>query len=624
MNGTSSRQDLPLTVDPSLRSIGHMLRRRIEQTPHRRAFTYPDRFENWQAVSWRNLGDEVSEVASGLLALGISPGERIVIASTTRYEWAVAAYAIACSGAATVAVYPSTIEEDVAFIIGDSGSTVVFADDAEQLRKLTRIREHIPMVHTVVMLDSSVAANLPEGTDSDWVISFEELRARGIDRRKERPHEVDARIDSTDVEDLATLIYTSGTTGQPKGVLLPHRVWVHEVHALDETANASGSEALLTPDDKHLLWLPLAHVMGKLLLILPLHIGYETAIDGRVERISDNLGATQPTFMASVPRIFERVYTGVATMMADKGPAAEYLFTWASEACIRVFNADNGIGTATALDRFKAKIGDRLVMSKIRERFGGQIRYFICGSAALDSDIATWFGAAGLPILEGYGMTESNVVTLGLPGSFRAGTAGAPLKGFEISIADDGEIRVRGPGVMSGYHRKPERTAETLTTDGWLHTGDTGRLDDSGQLLITDRKSELFKTSAGKFVAPANIEARFKAICPMVSNIVVIGLNRPYVSALVTLDTEAITAWATREGIGGDYAAIVSDPRTRNMVQGYIDELNDGLNPWERVRQFQILPREFSIENQEVTPSLKLRRRIVAERFTEEIKKNYA
>lgn len=241
MTGTTTRLDLPLTVDPSLRSIGHLLRLRIEQTPHRRAFTFPDQLETWHAVSWRNLGDEVSEVASGLLSLGVSPGERIAIASTTRYEWAVAAYAIACSGAATVAVYPSTIEEDVAFIIGDSGSTIVFADDADQLRKLTRIREQIPQVHTVVMLDNTVAADLPDGTDPSWVISFEELRARGIDRRKERPHEVDARIDSTNLEDLATLIYTSGTTGQPKGVLLPHRVWVHEVHALDETANASGS-----------------------------------------------------------------------------------------------------------------------------------------------------------------------------------------------------------------------------------------------------------------------------------------------------------------------------------------------------------------------------------------------
>ncbi|MGP9722612.1 AMP-dependent synthetase/ligase [Corynebacterium sp. AOP40-9SA-29] len=608
-------------------TVGHLLRRRITDTPHRRAYTHPASTGGtagtastdlgWTSVTWSQVGTHTDELAAGLITLGVNPGDRVAIASTTRYDWIIATYATMCAGAATVAVYPTTVAGDVRHIIGDSGSCVVFAEDACQLAKLTALRDDLPDVHTVIVFDN----DLPDRPD-DWVVTLDELLQRGREHLREQPDAVVERTDATGPDDLATLIYTSGTTGTPKGVLLPHRVWVGQVRSIDQTVNG-GDAPLLGIDDKQFLWLPLAHVMGKLMILLPIHLGFETTVDGRIERIVDNIGTSRPTFMASVPRIFEKAYTGIATMTAeDPGPwrLRERLFHWASRVGVTAFEAGE---EATRLQKFQARLADRLVFAKVRARFGGRIRYFISGSAALNSDVARWFGAAGLPILEGYGMTETNVATLGLPHTTRPGTVGAPLDGFDVRIADDGEILVRGPGVMAGYHDNPTQTAETLTDDGWLHTGDIGTLDEQGRLQVTDRKKELFKTSNGKYVAPAPTEARFKGLCPVASQIVVVGEARPYVTALISLDEAATTAWAQRTGVPGDYATITADPRTHGMVQGYVDELNTTLNPWEQIKRFRVLDRELSVDDQELTPSLKLRRRPVAKHFAADIAELY-
>ncbi|MGP9621849.1 AMP-dependent synthetase/ligase [Corynebacterium sp. AOP34-AQ2-28] len=610
-------------------TVGRMLRRRIADTPHRRAFTHPTTTTTgatgtdlgWTSVTWSQVGRHTDELAAGLITLGVDAGDRVAIASTTRYDWVVATYATMCAGAATVAVYPTTVARDVRHIIGDSGSCVVFAEDACQLAKLTALRDELPDVHTVVVFDNDI----PDRPD-DWVVTLDELARRGRGHLREHPDAVAARTDATGPDDLATLIYTSGTTGTPKGVLLPHRVWTGQVRSIDRTVNSG--DTLLGIDDKQFLWLPLAHVMGKLMILLPVHIGFETTVDGRIDRIVDNIGASRPTFMASVPRIFEKAYTGITTMTAEApGPwrVRERLFQWASRVAVEVHAAggdgagDGNAASTTRWQRLQARLADRLVFAKVRARFGGRIRYFISGSAALNSDVARWFGAAGLSILEGYGMTETNVATLGLPHTNRPGTVGAALDGFEVDIADDGEILVRGPGVMAGYHDNPTQTAETLTDDGWLHTGDIGTLDPHGRLQVTDRKKELFKTSNGKYVAPAPTEARFKGLCPVASQIVVVGESRPYVTALIALDEAALAAWAQRTGVPGDYAGVTADPRTHAMVQDYVDKLNTTLNPWEQVKRFRILDRELSVDDQELTPSLKLRRRPVMEHFAADI-----
>jgi long-chain acyl-CoA synthetase len=614
-------------IDPAIQSVGHMLRNRIRETPDRRAYSFPvsgdGGKETWTAVTWSELGTQAAEVAGGLMSLGIEAEERVAIASSTRYEWALANYGIMYASAATVTVYPTTVADDVSFILDDSGSRVVFAEDREQVDKLLALRDTIPGVQSVVLIDGDV----PEDVEADapgWVITLAGLRDRGRRYLDENPTAVDDRIDATRLEHLSTLIYTSGTTGRPKGVRLPHRVWVFEAHSAEATAR-SGPEEFLTIDDKQFLWLPLAHVMGKLLLVLPVHIGFETAIDGRIDKIIDNLAVVRPTFMGSAPRIFEKAYNGVATMMASEGGLKEKLFHWASRTGVQVFDADHGVGSAGAWVRLQAKIGDRLVMSKIRERFGGNVNYFISGSAALNTDIARWFGAAGMPILEGYGLTETSAATcLTRPHIYRAGYVGRPMEGIEARIAEDGEVLIKGPGVMDGYHNNPEATAEVLDADGWFHTGDIGEMDSEGRVKITDRKKELFKTSNGKYVAPAQIEAKFKGLCPVASQLVVVGNDRPFVSALVTLDEDAVTAWAGRAGVTGGYREIVRAPETREMVQGYIDELNNHLNRWEQIKKFTILHRDLGVEYQEITPSLKLRRKVIHEHFDKEIASHYS
>lgn len=610
-----------VALDPETLSVGHMLRRRITLTPDRRAFSFPTDDGTWEAVTWAELGRQAAEVGAGLMALGVDAEQRVGIASATRYEWVLANYGIMDASAATVTVYPTTVADDVAFILRDSGTQVVFAEDADQLAKIIALWTDLPQLHHIILLTGTV----PAGTDDRRIITLTELRGLGTRLLRENPTAVDERVDATRLEHLATLIYTSGTTGRPKGVRLPHRVWVFEAATVDATSDAAGGDPLLTIDDKQYLWLPLAHVMGKLFMVLPLHVGFETAVDGRIDRIVDNLAVVKPTFMASAPRVFEKAHSAVESMMESTGGVTLALYRWALRTCGAVADADHGEGTASALTRLQAKIADRLVMTKIRERFGSRIRFFISGSAALNRDVCRWFSAVGMPVLEGYGMTETSAGTcLTLPQNYRTGYVGRPLEGLEAKIDDDGELLVRGPSVMDGYHNNPTATAEALEPDGWLHTGDIGEMDDDGRVRITDRKKELFKTSNGKYVAPAQIESTFKGLCPLVSQLVVIGDNRNFVSALVTLDEDALDSWAQHHQLSGGYADLTRTPEVNSAVQAYIDELNLGLNRWEQIKKFTVLHRDLTVDHQEITPTLKLRRKVIAEHFADRIEKMYS
>ncbi|MDQ6642802.1 MAG: AMP-dependent synthetase/ligase, partial [Actinomycetota bacterium] len=424
------------------------------------------------------------------------------------------------------------------------------------------------------------------------------------------------RIDALTPEHLAVVIYTSGTTGRPKGVLLTHDALVYEGAAVD-------SVSLLGPDDLQFLWLPLSHVFGKILLVLPLQIGFATAVDGRIDQIVDHLAVIRPTFMGAAPRIFEKAYARIGMMFAGETGVKRRLIDWALDVGSQVAAArENGEEPGPALKAQHA-VADRLVLAKVRERFGGRIRFFISGSAALNPDVARWFSSVGLLVIEGYGLTETSAATcVNRPwsGRYAFGSVGWPVPGTQVRVADDGELRVKGPGVMRGYHGQADATADVLTDDGWFHTGDIGSVDDRGFVSITDRKKDLFKTSGGKYVAPSVIETTFKGICPYVSQLVVVGDGRPYASALVTLDPEAVTAWAATQGLAGrSYAEVVGSEAARTMVQGYVDELNAGLNRWETVKRFTLLGRDLTVEEGELTPSLKLRRKIVVERYGPEI-----
>lgn len=591
-------------------SIAHLFRQRVARSGSRQAFSsfQGDVLEH---LTWDETRERADAWAAGLIALGVGLEERVAIASATRLEWALADLAIMSAGAATTTIYPSSAATDVAYIIADSDSKVVFAEDDVQVQKLRKHREEMPKVLRVV----TFAGSADDGDGDDWVISTEQLAGLGRELLAQDPGAVDARVEALTPQHLSTIIYTSGTTGRPKGVLLPHDAFVYE-------AAAVASVSILSEDDLQFLWLPLSHVFGKLLLVLPLQIGFPTAIDGRIDKIVDNLSVVRPTFMGAAPRIFEKAYARITRTFEQESGVKRRLIDWALSVGAEVGALrERGAAPSGMLAR-KHALADRLVLSKVRERFGGRVRFFISGSAALNPDVARWFGSVGLLIIEGYGLTESSAascVNRPTPGCYTFGSVGWPLPGTEVRTADDGELLIRGPGVMRGYHQREDATAEAML-DGWFQTGDIGTVDERGFVRITDRKKDLFKTSGGKYIAPSAIESTFKGICPYVSQFVVYGEGRNFASALVTLDAEAITGWAAAHGLAGrPYTAIVGSPEARSMVQGHVDALNSGLNRWETIKRFTILDHDLTVEEGELTPSLKLRRRVVTDRYRSEL-----
>ena len=591
------------------RSVAHMLVERVHQTPRREALRFPVT-GGWESLTWDQVHRQVFDLAAGLLALGIKPEERIAIISGTRYEWILADLAVMCAGAATTTVYPSTEGSDVAYILADSGARIAFAENDEQVEKLRAHRAELPALESVVVFDGGADG----GSDSDddgWVVSWSDLAKSGMKLLADQPRVVDAVIAAIRPDSLATLIYTSGTTGRPKGVQLPHSCWTYEGACVDATK-------ILTPDDIQFLWLPLSHSFGKVLVAAQLQIGFATAVDGRVEQIVDNLGAVKPTFMAGAPRIFEKVHARVVQTALAEGGAKAKIFNWAFGVGRQMSKCQQeGVQPGRVL-RAQHAVADRLVFRKIRARLGGNIRYLVSGSAALSREVAEWFHAAGLLILEGYGLTETSAGTcLNRPDNWKFGTVGEPLAGSEVMIAADGEVMLRGPGVMSGYHNMPEQTAEVLAADGWFATGDVGEIDEGGRVRITDRKKDLVKTSGGKYIAPSVIESRFKALCPVAGQMVVHADRRNFASALITLEPDTLEHWAEQNDVMGDYSTITQDPRTRAYVQLSVDELNATLNRWETIKEFRILDRDFSVETGELTPSLKVKRKVVETMYVE-------
>ncbi|MEK9523589.1 long-chain fatty acid--CoA ligase [Streptomyces venezuelae] len=607
-------------------SVATLFLERVERTPDAEAYRYPVPAasgtgpDDWKSLSWGQAAERVYAIAAGLVDLGVAAEERVALASSTRVEWILADLGVMCAGAATTTVYPQTNAEESAFILSDSESRVLIAEDAAQLAKAVERRAELPNLRHVVVVDAA-------GVESDgqFVLTLAELEARGRAYLEKHPEAVKERVAAITATQLATVIYTSGTTGRPKGVRLPHDNWSYMAKAIAATG-------LVTQADVQYLWLPLAHVFGKVLTSGQIEVGHVTAVDGRVDKIIENLPVVQPTYMAAVPRIFEKVYNGVAAKARAAGGAKYKIFQWAAGVSREYARTtqDNFRRTGTASAPFgltaKHKVADALVYAKIRDAFGGNLRACISGSAALAPDIGYFFSGAGIHILEGYGLTETSAASFVNPGeAYRTGTVGKPLPGTEVRIADDGEILLRGPGVMEGYHGLPEKTAEVLESDGWFHTGDIGELSADGYLRITDRKKDLIKTSGGKYIAPAEVEGQFKAVCPFVSNILVHGADRNFCTALIALDEPTLLGWAADHDLAGKaYAEVVADPKTVEMVQGYVDRLNEGLQRWQTIKKFRLLPRDLDIEHGELTPSLKLKRPVVEREYKGLIEEMYA
>ncbi|MEU8988550.1 AMP-dependent synthetase/ligase [Streptomyces sp. NPDC048558] len=606
-------------------SVATLFLERVTATPDAEAYRHPvppvsgQGADEWKSLSWAQAAERVYAIAAGLIELGVQPEQRVALASSTRIEWILADLGIMCGGAATTTVYPQTNAEESAFILADSESRVLIAEDAAQVAKAREKRAELPNLTHVVVIDAA-------GVETDdWVLSLAELEARGTARLEKDPELIKQRVGAITKDQLATLIYTSGTTGRPKGVRLPHDNWSYMAKAIAATG-------LVGAEDVQYLWLPLAHVFGKVLTSGQIEVGHVTAVDGRVDKIIENLPVVQPTYMAAVPRIFEKVYNGVAAKARAGGGAKYKIFQWAAEVAREYAKVtqDNFRRTGTHSAPFglaaKHKVADTLVYAKIREAFGGNLRACVSGSAALAPEIGFFFAGAGIHVLEGYGLTESSAASFVNPGeAYRTGTVGKPLPGTEVRIADDGEILLRGPGIMEGYHGLPEKTAEVLESDGWFHTGDIGELSPDGYLRITDRKKDLIKTSGGKYIAPAEVEGQFKAVCPYVSNILVHGADRNFCTALIALDEVAIVAWAEENGLGGkSYAEIVASPAAIEMVDGYVQQLNAGLQKWQTIKKFRLLPRDLDVEHGEITPSLKLKRPVVEREYKGLIEEMYA
>ncbi|GAA2984412.1 AMP-dependent synthetase/ligase [Streptomyces fulvorobeus] len=622
--------DTKTLIDNRPPSVANLFVDRVAATPDAEAYRYPvpaasgQGPDGWKSLSWAQAAGRVYAISAGLIALGVQPEERVALASSTRVEWVLADLGVMCAGAATTTIYPSTNAEESAFILTDSESRFLIAEDAVQLAKARERRSELTDLAHVVVIDPAgvePAADDPEG----WVLTLAELEAQGAAYLEKHPDAVTDRVSAITPDQLATLIYTSGTTGRPKGVRLPHDNWSY-------MAKATVTAVELSTDDVQYLWLPLAHVFGKVLTSGQIEVGHVTAIDGRVDKIIENLPVVRPTYMAAVPRIFEKVYNGVAAKARAGGGAKYKIFLWAAGVAreyARV-SQDNFRRTGRASVPFalgaRHKVADTLVFAKIREAFGGRLRACVSGSAALAPDIGFFFAGAGIHILEGYGLTETSAASFVNPGeAYRTGTVGKPLPGTEVRIADDGEILLRGPGLMEGYHRLPEKTAEVLESDGWFHTGDIGELSVDGYLRITDRKKDLIKTSGGKYIAPAEVEGRFKAVCPFVSNILVHGADRNFCTALIALDEPTLLGWAADNGLGGrSYAQVVAAPQTVELIDGYVQRLNEGLQRWQAIKKFRLLPRDLDIEHGELTPSLKLKRPVVEREYKQLIEDMYA
>ena len=595
-------------------SYADLFRRRVAESPTKAAFRYPTYTEpeQWVTLTWTQVKDDVDVLAAGLLSLGLAWEERVAIAASTRIEWILMDLAIACAGAATTTIYPSTHIDDETFILMDSNSVFLVAEDAEQLAKVIDNEELDGQLrHIILIVDDRDGA-----LDDPRVVTMDQLRGWGRVFLAEHPTLVDETVAAIAPDMLSTLIYTSGTTGRPKGVELLHKSWAYEGASVNEFG-------ICFPTDVLYLWLPLAHVFGRDLVSVQLGVGFESVVDGRVNRLMQGVGETSPTLLVGVPRIFEKVRAAVITMYPKtgiKGRMSHWAFAVGAQS--RPYRVE-GKRMPTGLAARYA-LADKLVFSKLRAKLGGHMRLMVSGSAKLSQQVQEWLYSAGLVLVEGYGMTETSAIaSINHPSKLKFGSIGRPLPGIEAKVAEDGELLIRGPIVMRGYHGLDDEN-ERVLEDGWLHTGDVGFIDEDGDITITDRKKDLMKTSNGKYVAPQVVENTIMANTPYAAQAIVLGEGQKHVAALIVMDADALESWGHHHGLkDATYAELSQRPEIAESVTRFLQRANTHLENWERVRKFVILDRELSLEDGELTPSLKVRRNVVLSNFAPQVELIY-
>ena len=577
------------------------LRRLLERDPDRvvAVTRRGDDVVDWTATQ---VVDQVRAVAKGLVASGVEPGERVALMSHTRLEWMVADLAIMSAGAVTVPVYETSSAEQLDWILEDSGAVVAIVESDELRALYDSVADRAPVCHHVFTIEP---ADGSPGLDQ-----LAELGAQIDDE------EVNRRTKALGPDDLATVIYTSGTTGRPKGCMLTHRNLCSNVA---QTVAAIGSE--VRPDDRALIFLPLAHSLTKGTLLFCLETGVPTGFTADIAHLSAELAAVRPSVIAGVPRIFEKVHNSAhrAAHSTRKG----MIFDRAESVAVR-WSKERHSGTVRPWTGLEHRLYELLVYGKLRHALGGEMRLAFSGGGPLGEHLTHFFDGAGVAIYEGYGLTETSpTLTINRPGAWRPGSVGQPVSGTTIRIAGDGEILAKGPQVFAGYWRNPTATAEVFDDDGWFYTGDIGELDDDGFLKITGRKKEILVTAAGKNVAPAPLEDRLRAN-PLVSQAVVIGDQQPFIAALITIDVEAFAIWAEEAGTAGATVAEAADSAAlRAVIGGAVDAANSSVSRAESIREFVILPEDLTIEADELTPTLKVRRMVVATRYKAAIESIY-
>jgi long-chain acyl-CoA synthetase len=558
----------------------------------------------WVDRSFQQVLEIAKPLALGLVALGVEKGDRVSILGNTRPEWTYFDYAALSIGATVVPIYQTNSPEECAYVLENSDAKVVVVEDEEQLAKIREVRAELPQLEQVVMMVG----------DADDVISMEALAAKGagVDDAV-----FQQRIDAVTSDDICTFIYTSGTTGPPKGCVISHGNY----RSMLDMINATN---VIAEEDLTYLYLPLAHSFALLIQLGSFDLGATIAYwEGDPNKIVPNLGELKPTYFPSVPRIFEKIYTAANSGMEKEGGAKKAIFDWSIKTGKKMREAERSGGKPGWLLQRQYDFADKKVLSKIRGLFGGNLRLAVSGAAPINPDILRFFDAAGVFVVEGWGMTEtSTAATVASEDSFKFGTIGKPFPGCEVKIAEDGEILVHGPNVFQGYHKNPEATAETIV-DGWLHTGDIGEIDSEGFIKITGRKKDIIITAGGKNITPANLEAQIREN-RLVSQCVVVGDRRPYLVALVTLDPEEAVAYAKENNLPEDPAELATNPEVRKAIEAHVEEINRKFARVEQVKKISILPRDLSQEDGELTPTLKVKRAVVTQKHEKEIEELYA
>jgi long-chain acyl-CoA synthetase len=567
--------------------------------------------DRWHDITVPEFRDTVRHFSTGLRCLGVKPGDRVAILSENRPEWTMSDFAILALGAVSVPIYPTLLGWQIEYILNDSGSVAVICSTDEQLKKVMEIRSHCPALHHIIVCD-------PPQTTLSNVYTFRQIVESGrVDETKNGRARFDELLARAKPEDLATLVYTSGTTGNPKGAMLTHG------NISSNVATTAGTVPF-EPGDTALSILPLSHILERMVDFFYLYQGGTIAYAEDVTKVAQNLQEIRPQFFAAVPRLFEKMRARIMDNVATAPKARQKIFHWALGVAekrlpYRVERKPMPPGLA-----IQSKIADKLVFSKILERLGGRVKYVVSGGAPLSAELAAFFIGAGVEILEGYGLTETSpVIAVNRPDLRRIGTVGPVIQGVEVKIAADGEILTRGPHVMKGYWNNPEATAQAIDAEGWFHTGDIGEFDKDKCLKITDRKKDIIINAYGKNIAPQPLEALLKS-SPYVGTPVLIGDRRKYLTALIVPNFEKLERDAKEMGVhAASPAELVRDEKVRGLIQNEIDRFNQNLDRQEKIRRFALLPRDFSIDEDEITPSLKVKRKVIDKKYKDVIDSMY-